>query len=71
LFKVIFLFLLYIRKCNGTVAEINKIVTILNSAGRFPITNEVVIAVPALHLAWCRDNFRKDIAVSAEVRIAR
>jgi triosephosphate isomerase len=57
---------IFSRKCNGTVAEVQKIVGIFNNCGPLPISNEVVIAVPSIHLQGCRDNFRKEIAVASE-----
>eukprot|EP01039_Chlorochromonas_danica_P009762 gene9762-10796_t len=53
-------------KCNGTVEEVNKIVHFLNNSGPIPPLSEVVIAVPSIHLGFCKENFRKDIAVAAQ-----
>ena len=53
-------------KCNGTTAQVNKMIETLNQTGAFPLDSEVVIAVPSLHLAACRDGFRKDISVAAQ-----
>jgi triosephosphate isomerase len=53
-------------KCNGTMEQVKTLVDTLNNAGEFPVTSEVVIAVPAIHLAACRDTFRPDIAVCAQ-----
>lgn len=56
------------RKCNGTVSEVKKVVQILNDGGVYPLSSEVVIAVPAIHTNYCLSQFRKDIAVSAQVK---
>lgn len=53
-------------KCNGTVSEVKKVVQILNDGGLYPLSSEVVIAVPAIHTNYCLSQFRKDIAVSAQ-----
>ncbi|CAE7619369.1 TPIP1, partial [Symbiodinium microadriaticum] len=52
-------------KCNGTVAEVNEMIRLLNGVD-VPSTSEVVIGVPAIHLANCKANFKPDIAVSSE-----
>ena len=56
-------------KCNGTVAQIKSMIEVLNKAGPFSANSEVVIAAPSIHLGTCLQNFRKDIATSAEVHI--
>lgn len=53
-------------KCNGTVKEMEKIISTINSAGPFPLASEVVIAVPSIHLTTASKMFREDVAVSAE-----
>lgn len=58
-----------IRKCNGTVAQAQKIIEDLNKAGKFPLASEVVIAVPSIHLVQAKAAFRPDIAVCAEVQL--
>ncbi len=55
------------RKCNGTVAQVESMVHLLNAAGEFPVASEVVIAVPSIHLARVRTAIRPDIAISSEV----
>lgn len=30
------------RKCNGTVAEVKKIIKIINDSGKFPLSSEVL-----------------------------
>jgi len=45
---------------------LKRLVEIFNNCGPLPLTNEVVIAVPSIHLGWCNVNFRKEIAVSSE-----
>eukprot|EP00981_Chlorochromonas_danica_P003114 scaffold620_cov177-Ochromonas_danica.AAC.14 len=54
------------RKCHGTVEEVKKIVKFLNSAGEIPPQSEVVIAVPSIHLSFCIEHLRDDIAVAAQ-----
>jgi triosephosphate isomerase len=53
-------------KCNGTVAQINGIINILNSAGTFPNTSEVVIATPSIHLLRTSALLRKDVSVASQ-----
>eukprot|EP01041_Mallomonas_annulata_P002452 gene2452-4762_t len=53
-------------KCNGTIESVRSMIDVLNGAGPFPTTSEVVIAVPAIHLAAAKASFRSDIAVSAQ-----
>jgi triosephosphate isomerase len=53
-------------KCNGTVASVKSMITVLNNAGPFSPNSEVVIAVPSIHLSAAKGLFRPDIAVSAE-----
>lgn len=53
-------------KCNGTVAQIKTMVGALNAAGPFSAKSEVVIAVPAIHLAAAKATIRSDIAIAAE-----
>ena len=38
----------------------------LNNAGALPETSEVVIAVPAIHLAHCKSSFRPEIAIASQ-----
>ena len=54
-------------KCNCTKAQVNAIVKLMNGAGNFPLTAEVVIAVPSLHLQLVKSIIREDVAVSAQV----
>lgn len=53
-------------KCNGTVAEVRTLVDRLNAAGAFPLSSEVVIAVPSIHLLGVKASIREDIAVAAQ-----
>ena len=53
-------------KANGTVAQAEAIVKILNEGGAFPAEAEVVVAPPAHLLGYVRDNVRKDVAVAAQ-----
>jgi len=53
-------------KCNGTVADMNKIINHINSCGDIPLKSEVVIAVPSIHVVAASTLFRKDVSVSAE-----
>ena len=53
-------------KCNGTLSKVESMVKTLNASGAFPLDSEVVIACPSIHLAVCRDNMRKDIAIAAQ-----
>jgi len=53
-------------KCNGTVKQVQGLIQMLNSAGRFPLSSEIVIAVPAVHLTTCKSAFQPQIAVSAQ-----
>lgn len=53
-------------KCNGTVAQMNKIIDNINASGKFPLESEVVIAVPSIHLTTAAAKFRKEVAVCAE-----
>lgn len=53
-------------KCNGTVKQVEQLTAMLNSAGEFPTSAEVVIATPAIHLARCKATFNGQIAVSAQ-----
>jgi len=53
-------------KCNGTVASVKEMCGVLNAAGPFPSTSEVVIAVPSIHLQSALSKFRSDIAVAAQ-----
>ena len=54
-------------KCNCTKAQVNSIVELMNKAGPFPSTTEVVIAVPSLHLQLVKSIIREDVAISAQV----
>ena len=53
-------------KCNGTVASVQEMASVLNKAGDFVATSEVVIATPSLHLGLAKQLFRPDIAVSSQ-----
>lgn len=53
-------------KCNGTVAEMNKIIKHINECGKIPLQSEVVIAVPSIHLTAAKAAFRKEVAVSSQ-----
>lgn len=53
-------------KCNGTIAQVQSMINVLNNAGPFSANSEVVIATPTLHLNHCNANFRKDIAAAAQ-----
>jgi len=53
-------------KCNGTVADVKSMVARLNASGRFPLTSEVVIAVPSINLLGVQSNIRPDIAIAAQ-----
>jgi len=53
-------------KCNGTVASVKEMVSVLNAAGPIPTTSEVVIGVPAIHLAAAKAAFRSEISVAAQ-----
>jgi len=55
-------------KCNCTKAQVKAIVDLMNGAGTLPLSTEVVIAVPSLHLQLVKSIIREDIAVSAQVR---
>lgn len=52
-------------KCNGTVGQTAEIVARLN-ATEIPPNADVVVAVPALHLAYCKANLSSGVAVSAQ-----
>jgi triosephosphate isomerase len=54
-------------KCNGTVAQVQSLTSMLNKAGQFPLTSEVVIAVPSIHLLNAKSLYRRDVAVAAQV----
>jgi triosephosphate isomerase len=53
-------------KCNGTLASVKEMAGVLNGAGSFASTSEVVIATPSLHLNLAKELFRPDIAVSSQ-----
>jgi len=53
-------------KCNGTKASVKTLVEIYNSAGDFPVSSEVTIAPPTLHISYCQDNCRSDISICAQ-----
>ena len=53
-------------KCNGTRSQINGIVDALNGCGKFPLTSEVVICAPAIHIVSTAAALRSDISVGAE-----
>ena len=46
--------------------KVKAMVELLNNAGEFPASAEVVIATPSLFLQYCKANFRPDIATAAE-----
>lgn len=50
----------------GTVDKVKAMVELLNNAGEFPASAEVVIATPSLFLQYCKASFRPDIATAAE-----
>lgn len=53
-------------KCNGTVEQMKKIIGCINAGGDFPVSSEVVIAVPSIHIVKAMDMFRSDVSVAAE-----
>jgi len=53
-------------KCNGTLAEVSKLVQMLNGAGEFPSNAEVVVAPTALHLGNVLSGVRKDVNVAVQ-----
>lgn len=53
-------------KCNGTQASVKEMASVLNGAGAFASTSEVVIATPSIHLNLAKELFRPEIAVSAQ-----
>lgn len=53
-------------KCNGTVRQVEEMINTLNSGSKYPMSSEVVIAVPALQLQNCKAKFASDIAVSSQ-----
>merc|ERR1711871_1510213 len=53
-------------KCNGTMKSVMDMIGVLNGAGPLSANSEVVIASPAIHLLTCKNNFRSEIATSAE-----
>jgi len=53
-------------KANGTVTSVPNMVKTLNEGGPIPLSAEVVIAVPSLHIPFVKDNLRSDISVSAQ-----
>lgn len=53
-------------KCNCTVAEVDKVVKLLNDGGKFPLASEVVIAVPSIHITRAMSKFRSDVSVCSE-----
>lgn len=50
----------------GTAEKVRAMIDLLNSAGDFPVTAEVVIAAPTLFLQQCKASFRPDIFTAAE-----
>ena len=53
-------------KANGTMESMKALVKQFNE-GKVDATNvEVVIAAPSLHVAYAKDNLRKDFAVSVQ-----
>ena len=58
--------LIFSRINIGTVASVRQMAEVLNAAGSFPTTSEVVIAAPTLHLQTCKSLFRPEIAVASE-----
>ena len=52
-------------KCNGTVEEVATMIDTLNKVD-VPDSSEVVIGVPAIHLAGCRANFQSAISVASQ-----
>jgi len=53
-------------KCNNTVEKVKQLVSHLNAAGQFPLSSEVVIAVPSIHIPLAKSLFREDVAVSSQ-----
>lgn len=53
-------------KCNGTVAQVNEMIGVLNNCGTIPASSEVVIATPSIHLHTAKAKFRSDIATSSQ-----
>ena len=54
-------------KCNGTLQQVAERAKWLNAAAAsFPVTSEVVIAAPSVHLMECKRLFHPKIAVSAQ-----
>jgi triosephosphate isomerase (TIM) len=53
-------------KCNGTTSQIRGIVRFLNNAGQFPLSSEIVICAPAVHLLNVAEAIRKDISIGSE-----
>lgn len=53
-------------KCNGTVAENEKLIQTFNEAGDIPSNVEVVVCSSHLHLSQLLSSLRKDITVGAQ-----
>lgn len=53
-------------KCNGTLESTEALITMLNGAGPIPANVEVVVGVPAIHLALVLSKLRDDIQVAAQ-----
>jgi triosephosphate isomerase len=53
-------------KCNGTVAQADSLIAMLNGAGALPANAEVVVAVPSLHLRHAKAALRTEIHTSAQ-----
>eukprot|EP01029_Cantina_marsupialis_P018540 TRINITY_DN426_c1_g2_i1.p1 TRINITY_DN426_c1_g2~~TRINITY_DN426_c1_g2_i1.p1 ORF type:complete len:250 (-),score=56.30 TRINITY_DN426_c1_g2_i1:55-804(-) len=52
-------------KCFGTKASVADLVKVLNEGGELK-NSEVVVAPPAIHIPFVKDNLRGDIEVSAQ-----
>jgi len=53
-------------KCNGTIAENEKLIKVFNDAGPIPDNVEVVVCCTHIHLPMLLADLRKDIAVGAQ-----
>ena len=53
-------------KCNNTLGQVTAIVNALNVAGHIPLTSEVVIAIPNLHILGVKASLRPDISVATQ-----
>jgi triosephosphate isomerase len=53
-------------KCNGTIEKVASMIEMLNKAGDFPDSSEVVIACPSIHIMNAQASMRKDIAIASQ-----